>query len=163
MPIPFWGAYRAKRSQLVAELADQIQDHACQDDAKPVWAALGSHLGTDLVPEIAVWRAANGIKPQDPRRTGENQLETSRPCGNNASTGISRVPPIRQQMRRPTSDRHDIPPLVAATPTGSTRSNSPNGVRAGRSRPADSRSKSRHIAAPEARASTPRGHSRIRL
>ena len=39
MPIPFWGAYRAKRSQLVAELADQIQDHACQDDAKPVWAA----------------------------------------------------------------------------------------------------------------------------
>jgi len=76
MPIPFWGAYRAKRSQLVAELADQVQDHACQDDAKPVWAALGSHLGSDLVPEIAVWRAANGIKPQDPRPTGENQLET---------------------------------------------------------------------------------------
>jgi hypothetical protein len=76
MPIPFWGAYRAKRSQLVAELADQVQDHACQDDAKPVWAAPGSHLGTDLVPEIAVWRAANGIKPQDPRPTGENQLET---------------------------------------------------------------------------------------
>jgi UvrD-like helicase C-terminal domain len=73
---PVWGVYLAKRSQLVAELADQVQDHACQDDAKPVWAAPGSHPGTDLVPEIAVWRAANGIKPQDPRPTGENQLET---------------------------------------------------------------------------------------
>ena len=46
-------------------------------------------------------------------------MKRSRPSGNNASTGTSRMPPTRQQMQRPTSDRHDIPHLVAATTTGS--------------------------------------------
>ena len=73
---PVWGAYLAKRSQLVADLADQVQDHACQGDAEPVWAPPGSHPSTALIGEIAVWRAANGINPQDPRPTGGTQLET---------------------------------------------------------------------------------------
>jgi hypothetical protein len=73
---PVWGAYLAKRSQLVADLANQVQDHARQDDAQPVWAPQGSHPSTALVRDIAVWRAANGINPQDPRPTGEGQLET---------------------------------------------------------------------------------------
>ena len=74
---PVWGDYLAKRSQLVADLADQVQDHACQSDAEPVWAAPGSHPSTALIGEIAVWRAANGIDPQDPRPTGAGaQLET---------------------------------------------------------------------------------------
>jgi conjugative relaxase-like TrwC/TraI family protein len=73
---PVWGAYLAKRSQLVADLANQIQDHACQADAQPIWAVPGSQLSAALVGEIAVWRAANGINPQDPRPTGETQLET---------------------------------------------------------------------------------------
>jgi hypothetical protein len=72
---PVWGAYLAKRSQLVADLADQVQDQACEGDAEPAWAALGSQP-TALVGEIAVWRAANGINPQDPRPTGGAQLET---------------------------------------------------------------------------------------
>src|SRR5215208_1270144 len=38
----------------------------------------GSHPNTALMGEIAVWRAANGIKPQDPRPTGGTQLETFR-------------------------------------------------------------------------------------
>ncbi|HKF87362.1 MAG TPA: AAA family ATPase, partial [Propionibacteriaceae bacterium] len=73
---PVWGAYLDKRSQLVAELADQVQDHVCQSDGPPAWASPGSHLSTALVREIAVWRAANGINPQDPRPTGGTQLET---------------------------------------------------------------------------------------
>jgi hypothetical protein len=73
---PVWGDYLAKRSQLVADLADQIQNHACQGDAEPVWAPSGSHPSTALIGEIAVWRAANGINPQDPRPTGGTQLET---------------------------------------------------------------------------------------
>jgi conjugative relaxase-like TrwC/TraI family protein len=73
---PVWGAYLAKRSQLVADLADQVQDHACQADAQPVWASPGSHTSTALIGEIAAWRAANGINPQDPRPTGGTQLET---------------------------------------------------------------------------------------
>ena len=72
---PVWGAYLAKRSQLVADLADQVQDHASQSDGPPAWAAAGRHP-TALIGEIAVWRAANGINPQDPRPTGGTQLET---------------------------------------------------------------------------------------
>jgi hypothetical protein len=73
---PGWGPYLAKRSQLVANLAEQIHNHACQGDAEPVWAPPGSHPSTALIGEIAVWRAANGINPQDPRPTGGSQLET---------------------------------------------------------------------------------------
>ena len=73
---PLWGAYLAKRSQLVADLAAQVQDHARQSDGPPVWAAPGSHLSTALIGEIAVWRAAAGIDPQDPRPTGGGQFET---------------------------------------------------------------------------------------
>jgi conjugative relaxase-like TrwC/TraI family protein len=73
---PVWGDYLAKRSQLVADLADQVQDHACQGDAQPIWAPPGSHPSSGLVREIAVWRAAHGINPQDPRPTGGTQLET---------------------------------------------------------------------------------------
>jgi hypothetical protein len=73
---PVWGQYLAKRSQLAADLADQVQDHACQRDAESVWALAGSHPSTTLVREIAVWRATNGINPHDPRPTGGTQLET---------------------------------------------------------------------------------------
>ena len=75
---PAWGTYLAKRSQQVADLADQVQDHARQGDGTPAWAAPRTHTSNVLVGEIAVWRAANGINPQDPRPTGggEGQLET---------------------------------------------------------------------------------------
>jgi hypothetical protein len=73
---PVWRDYLAKRSHLVADLADQVQVHACQDDAEPVWAPPGSHLSTALIGDLAVWRAANGINPHDPRPTGGGQLET---------------------------------------------------------------------------------------
>jgi hypothetical protein len=72
---PGWGPYLTKRSQLVADLADQSQDHAYQIGGTPVWAAPESHPSTALVGDIALWRAANGINPQDPRPTGGTQLE----------------------------------------------------------------------------------------
>ena len=75
---PVWGQYLAKRSHLVADLANQVQDQVCQGDAAPTWAAPGSHPSTALIGEIAVWRAANGINPQDPRPTGGGgQLQTA--------------------------------------------------------------------------------------
>ena len=75
---PVWGQYLSKRSQLVADLADQIHDHACQGDAEPVWAQPGTRASAALVREITVWRAANGIDPQDPRPTGGGgQLQTA--------------------------------------------------------------------------------------
>jgi hypothetical protein len=75
---PIWGPYLAKRSQLVADLADQVQDHVCQGDAQPVWAPPGATKAPPLIGEVAVWRAANGINPQDLRPTGGTQLETLR-------------------------------------------------------------------------------------
>jgi len=72
---PVWGDYLAKRSQLVADLADQVQNDACQADGPPVWSATESHPSIALIGEIAVWRAANGINPQDARPTGGTQLE----------------------------------------------------------------------------------------
>jgi hypothetical protein len=73
---PVWGDYLAKRSQLVADLADEVQDHVCQGDGPPAWAATGGHPNA-LIREIAVWRAANGINPHDPRPTGGGQLDTA--------------------------------------------------------------------------------------
>src|SRR4029450_618939 len=60
----------------------------------------------------------------------------SPPSGNSDSTEISPVPPTRQQMRRPTSDRQDAPHIGQAT-TGDARTKKANGVRAGRRRPAE--------------------------
>jgi hypothetical protein len=75
---PVWGDYLAKRSQLVANLADQVQEHARQGDDDPVWAPPETHLSTALVGDIAMWRAANGINSQDSRPTGGGgQLETA--------------------------------------------------------------------------------------
>jgi hypothetical protein len=74
---PAWGDYLAKRSRLVADLAQQIRDHPCQDDAQPAWAPAGSHPSTALIGEVAIWRAANGIDQRDPRPTGGVQLETA--------------------------------------------------------------------------------------
>jgi hypothetical protein len=73
---PVWGAYLAKRSQLVCDLADQVHDLACLADDPPAWAALGTHPSA-LIGEIAVWRAGNGIDPQDPRPTGGHQQEAA--------------------------------------------------------------------------------------
>jgi len=74
---PVWEPYLAKRSQVVADLAAQLHDRARQGDGEPIWAAAGTHLNFALVGEIGVWRAANGIHPQDPRPTGGGiQLET---------------------------------------------------------------------------------------
>jgi hypothetical protein len=127
---PVWGAYLAQRSQLVADLADQVQNHACQGDGPPVWAAPGSYPSTALVGEIAVWQAANGIDPQDPRPTGGTQLETLPTLWKQRlDRDIARAT-YPQQMRRPMSGRQHTPHLDAGTTTGSACTNNPNGVRA---------------------------------
>src|SRR3954451_5972933 len=68
-----------------------------------------------------------------------------RRCGNSASTGKSPMAPTRPQMRTPASHTQDAPHSVQGT-TGSVRTDNPNGVPAGRPRPADS-TLSRQIAA----------------
>jgi hypothetical protein len=72
---PVWGSYLADRCQLVANLAALIKTGTAFADADPNWAPLDSHLSDNLLSEIAVWRAANGIDPSDPRPTGGPQLD----------------------------------------------------------------------------------------
>jgi conjugative relaxase-like TrwC/TraI family protein len=72
-----WGEYLAKRSQLVIGLADQVRDCASQNGEQPVWTPQGSHPTAALIGEVAVWRAAVGIDPQDRRPTGAGQLQAA--------------------------------------------------------------------------------------
>ena len=72
---PVWGDYLTKRSQLIANLANHVQQEASQSHAPPAWAPPDSHPSVTLLREVAVWRAANGINPQDPRAAGGPQLE----------------------------------------------------------------------------------------
>ena len=75
---PVWGDYLAQRSKLIAGLADQVRGEAAgHDGSELVWAPPGAHLDVSLIADVAVWRAANGIHPQDRRPTGPEQLQTT--------------------------------------------------------------------------------------
>jgi len=74
-----------------------------------------------------------------------------RPSGNNASTGISPVPPTRQQIRGATSGRQRTVHLDAGTTIASARTKNPNVVRAGRPHPADSTPQLSNRGAPNTR------------
>jgi hypothetical protein len=67
-----------------------------------------------------------------PEKTSSRQPP---PCGNNASTGKSPVPPIRQATPGPRSDRQHTPHLVAGT-TASAHTKRPVSVRPGQPHPA---------------------------
>jgi conjugative relaxase-like TrwC/TraI family protein len=74
---PDWRQYLARRSQLIADLADHIRHHADDDGTQPHWLPQDSSLGAALIGEVAVWRAANGVDPHDRRPTGPEQLPTA--------------------------------------------------------------------------------------
>jgi conjugative relaxase-like TrwC/TraI family protein len=119
---PVWGEYLAKRSQLVIGLANQVRDCASQTSEQPVWAPPGSHPNLALLGEVAIWRAAAGIDPQDRRPTGAGQLQAAAALwqqnldrdvalcsrGLGADIGKRQVGgPSRDDQRE---DRHRMPP-----------------------------------------------------
>jgi hypothetical protein len=70
---PDWGPYLNARSQLVAELADQVRRNAAAE--APAWAAqLHTPVPAELIADIQVWRAATQVDPSDLRPTGPPQL-----------------------------------------------------------------------------------------
>ena len=93
---PIWGSYLAHRCQLVANLADLIKSGTTLADADPSWAPLDSRLSDNLLSEVAVWRAANGIEPSDPRPTGGPQSKQSHPAGRTNLTAPSPIPWVRR-------------------------------------------------------------------
>jgi conjugative relaxase-like TrwC/TraI family protein len=70
---PDWGPYLNARSQLVAELAEQVRRDAAAD--APAWAAqLHTPAPAELIATLQVWRAATQVDPGDLRPTGPTQL-----------------------------------------------------------------------------------------
>ena len=70
---PDWGPYLNARSQLVAQLADQVRSNAAAE--APAWAAVGHALvPAELIADLQVWRAATQVDPNDLRPTGPPQL-----------------------------------------------------------------------------------------
>jgi hypothetical protein len=130
-----WGQYLAKRSQLVTDLANRIRRHAGQHDTQPVWAPPGSRPNIAINAEVAVWRAANGIHPSDPRPTGAAQLPTApalwqhhldRSLAQCREDNIGRLD-IPEPRAAATSrdhrhqDRHRLPQLPAVHPNSPPR------------------------------------------
>lgn len=72
---PRWGAYLARREQLVEGLADQIRERAraWTNATAPAWARPLITVNPALTAEIAVFRAATGVEDADTRLTGPRQ------------------------------------------------------------------------------------------
>jgi len=70
---PNWGPYLDARSQLVAQLADQVHINAAGQ--APAWAAKPyAPMPAGLIADIQVWRAATQVDSSDLRPTGPRQL-----------------------------------------------------------------------------------------
>ncbi|WP_163690302.1 MobF family relaxase [Mycolicibacterium gadium] len=72
---PHWGAYLARREQLVQGLADQIRERAraWTNATAPAWARPLITVNPALTAEIAVFRSATGVEDADTRLTGARQ------------------------------------------------------------------------------------------
>jgi conjugative relaxase-like TrwC/TraI family protein len=125
-----WGKYLAKRSQLVIGLADQVRDRANRSREQPVWAPPRSHLTAALLGEVAVWRAAVRVDPQDHRPTGAGQLQAAAALWQqNLDRAVARCSgPLgadvgKRQVGGPSrdrqpEDRHRLPPTRAVRRSG---------------------------------------------
>jgi hypothetical protein len=71
---PELGTILKARSQLVAQLADQVRDNAATE-APAAWVAArpDAVLSAELIADIQVWRAATQVEPSDLRPTGPAQ------------------------------------------------------------------------------------------
>jgi hypothetical protein len=130
-----WRQYLAKRSQLVIDLANDVRDGASRSREQPIWAPPGSHPTAALLGELAVWRAAVGVDPQDRRPTGAGHLQAASTLwqqnldraaalcsrGPGADVGKRQVGGTPQDHQR--EDRHRRPP------TRAVRRGSPPGPR----------------------------------
>ena len=70
-----WGPYLSQRALQVEQAAAQVREPATGIDT-PLWARHGGARPSDeLLAEVAVWRAANGVDDTDRRPTGPPQLQ----------------------------------------------------------------------------------------
>ena len=146
---PRLGVYLAKRSQLVADLAFQVQDQVCQGDVEP---SLGT---TGKPPEHRPHQRNRGVagrqrhqfprpptnRRRRPPRNSPGPVETTPRPGYRAR----HLPASRCEGRRATGRTHRT---QSRRLQANARTKDPNGVRAGRPRPADSTPQPSHRGAP---------------
>ena len=72
---PAWGPYLAARADLVRGLAADVRAQAPRDP-DPVWAHSG-RPDDQLLADVAVWRAATSVNPDDHRPTGPPQISVA--------------------------------------------------------------------------------------
>jgi conjugative relaxase-like TrwC/TraI family protein len=73
---PNWGPYLNARSNLVAQLADQVRSNA--EGEPPAWAAVRRDpVPAELIADVQLWRAATQVDPIDLRPTGPPQLDNA--------------------------------------------------------------------------------------
>lgn len=72
---PEWGPYLAARAARVRDLSSQVAEQATHAVELPAWARQGQgRPPTDLLVDVALWRAATGVDPADRRPTGPTQI-----------------------------------------------------------------------------------------
>lgn len=110
---PYWGGYLLAAAAAVREQAGIVRAEATgwtPTDA-PAWAGPLVDLDADLAADVAVWRAATGVQPDDWRQTGEPQLPTAEASAQrNLDQRIARVlgdPNAATTMWKPLADSVD--------------------------------------------------------
>ena len=105
---PDWGPYLNARSQLVAELADQVRRNAAAET--PPWAAQTHALvPAELIADLQVWRAATQVNPERP---ATHRATPTRPRRPNLPTATRQATRRRGHQRRPAmaaATRHRSP------------------------------------------------------
>jgi conjugative relaxase-like TrwC/TraI family protein len=73
---PYWGGYLLAADAAVRQQAAVLRDEATgwTPTDPPAWAGPLVDLDSVLTADVAVWRAATGVRPDDWRQTGEPQL-----------------------------------------------------------------------------------------
>jgi hypothetical protein len=144
---PAWPTLRAHLLALAAETGEHPLRHMLTSPTSPTKftttpgklppSQSGHYREATSTPLLSATSPCGGPPtasiPETHGQPEEPHSKHLQPCGNNVPTGTSPISPIRHSARGPTSDRQNAPPLA-----GSARTKDPNGVRAGRPRPADS-------------------------
>ena len=105
---PDWGPYLNARSQLVAELADQVRRNAAAE--APPWAAQPhAPVPAELIADVQVWRAATQVDPERPATHRATPTRLRRP---NLPTATRQATRSRGHQPRPAlaeATRHRSP------------------------------------------------------
>ena len=113
---PTWGRYLARRSQLVTELAESVRTQSAEPDGRPAWVDPRSTISPKLLGDITVWRAANGIDPQDLRQAHRTT------AARHPATALATTPRPRHRRNPPTRATPTGQPCAAGDPTGQSPS-----------------------------------------